>query len=86
MVTEEGAAPKGDPNLDFAPAEVKLEHCPDGGMILRSPQPLLNYERQIGNVVRKADAEVPQQVFLAERKATGEGRQVTFAEARKMID
>ena len=86
MVTEEGAAPKGDPSLDFEPAEVKIEHCPDGGMILRSPQPLLNYERQIGNVVRKADAEVPQQVFLAERKATGEWRKVTYAEARKIID
>ena len=73
-------------DLDFAPAEVDVEYFPDGSMILRSPQSLLPYERQVGNRLRRAAKEVPAHVFLAERNSNGGWKKVTYAEAEKMVD
>ena len=73
-------------DLDFAPAEVDVEYFPNGSMILRSPQSLLAYERQVGNSLRRAANQVPSQVFLAERNSKGAWIKITYAEAQKMTD
>ena len=73
-------------DLDFAPAEVDVEYFPNGSMILRSPQSLLAYERQVGNSLRRAAKQVPSQVFLAERNSKGAWIKITYAEAQKMTD
>ena len=73
-------------DLDFAPAEVDVEYFSDGSMILRSPQSLLAYERQVGNRLRTAANQVPSHVFLAERHSNGTWRKITYTEAQKMAD
>ena len=72
--------------LDFAPAKVDVQNFPDGSMILRSPQSLLPYERQIGNRLRKAAKSVPDHVFLAERGSDRNWNKVTYVEAQKQAD
>jgi len=66
----------------FAPAEVVREDLPDGGMILRSPQPLGAYARAVGDKLASWAAWMPHRVCLAERE--GEGwRRVTYGEAHE---
>jgi len=66
--------------LRFAPATVDLERRADGAIVLRSPQPLRAYERNVGEWLVKWAREAPQRVFLAERE--GETwRRVTYAQA-----
>jgi feruloyl-CoA synthase len=66
--------------LRFAPAEVRVERRADGTTVLRSPQPLRDYERSVGGWLLRWAKEAPQRVFLAERE--GEGwRKVSYAQA-----
>ncbi len=54
-------------NPAFAPAEVDVEILDGGGMVLRSPRPLLPYERHLGEMLRRWARERPERTFLAER-------------------
>ncbi len=66
--------------LRFAPATVDVERRADGAIVLRSPQPLGAYERNVGEWLVKWAREVPERVFLAER--AGESwRRVAYAQA-----
>jgi feruloyl-CoA synthase len=66
--------------LRFAPAEVNVEKRAGGVMVLRSPQPLRAYERNVGEWLVKWAREAPERVFLAERE--GEAwRRVAYAQA-----
>lgn len=58
-------------DIHFAPAEVTVENLPEGGKILRSPQPLLPYEAHLGQMLRRQAEERPDQTFLAERSGEG---------------
>ncbi len=72
--------PRLEPDLALAKAEVEVEHLAGGGMILRSPQPLLPYPQHLGEVLRSRAHECPERIFLAER-VDGGWREVTYAEA-----
>ncbi len=75
--------PEGERRLPrFAPAEVVSENLANGGMILRSPQPLGACARAVGDKLAHWAAWMPHRVFLAERE--GEGwRRVTYHEAHE---
>ena len=67
-------------SLDLAPAGVDVERLPDGGLVLRSPQPLGSYDSNLGLWLRRWAADRPERIFLAERSGGG-WRQLTYAEA-----
>ncbi len=67
-------------DLRFAPARVKLEKRSDGTMLLRSPQPLGQTARAIGDWLVRWAHIAPKRVFLAERSGAA-WRKVTYAEA-----
>jgi feruloyl-CoA synthase len=66
--------------LRFAPAEVRVERRADGTTVLRSPQPLRDYGRSVGEWLLRWAKEAPQRVFLAEREGE-QWRKVTYAQA-----
>ena len=66
--------------LRFAPATVDVERRADGAIVLRSPQPLRAYERNVGEWLVRWAREVPERVFLAER-AGETWRRVAYAQA-----
>jgi feruloyl-CoA synthase len=66
--------------LRFAPATVNVERRADGAIVLRSPQPLRDYERCAGEWLVKWARKAPERVFLAEREAD-KWRKVTYAQA-----
>jgi feruloyl-CoA synthase len=66
--------------LRFAPAEVRVERRADGTTLLRSPQPLRDYERSIGEWLLRWARDAPGRVFLAERDGE-QWRKVTYAQA-----
>ena len=54
----------------LAPPRVVREDLPDGGFILRSPEPLQPFVRCIGEWLEHWADTTPDAVFLAERDAT----------------
>jgi feruloyl-CoA synthase len=66
-------------DIRFAAPRVNVTTLADGGMILRSPQRLEPYARNLGDMLEHWGAETPDAVFLAERAAGG-WRRVTYAE------
>lgn len=77
-------------DLDFVPPEVDVERRDDGTIILSSPHALLDHDRHVGEMLRRAAAQAPDTVFLAERpdntKTDGGWRTVTYAEMRRRAD
>jgi feruloyl-CoA synthase len=65
--------------IRFAAPHVDVTSLPDGGMILRSPQRLEPYCRNLGDMLEHWGATTPDAVFLAERGAKG-WRRITYAE------
>jgi len=66
----------------FATPTVEVERTPEGGMILRSPVPLGETARSIGQKLAQWAAFVPHRVFLAER-AGADWRRVTYGETHE---
>ncbi|MGH7088155.1 MAG: hypothetical protein ACREFQ_04585, partial [Stellaceae bacterium] len=64
----------------FAAPEVAIEQLPDGGMILRSPQPLGPAASHLGDKLAHWAAAAPRSLFLAEREGAG-WRRLAYAEA-----
>lgn len=70
--------------VSFLPAKVDCERRADGAIALRSPEPLSDYPRRIGEHLERWAKERPETVFLAQRY--GEGwRKLNFAEARTLV-
>ena len=65
-------------DIRFAPPRVDMTSLPDGGMILRSPQRLDPYCRNLGDMLENWGGETPDAVFLAERAEQG-WRRITYA-------
>lgn len=65
----------------LAPAEIVVTHRDDGTLLLRSPQELGPYPRNICEHLRRWAREAPDRAFLAERGTGGAWRKVTYAEA-----
>jgi len=67
-------------SLDLAPPRVETERRDDGSMVLRSPVPLGQYERHLGEMLRASARAAPDRTFLAERDGDG-WRRLTYAAA-----
>ena len=72
--------------VEFAPAEVNVESTPDGGFLLRSPQPLKPYEKNLGVMLRRWAHEAPDRTFLAERRDVGTWRTLKYGNAGNLVD
>ena len=65
--------------LRFAPAAVDVERLSGGRLLLRSPHPLGDYPRSVGDVLEKWAAAAPDRVFLEEPAGDGV-RRITYGE------
>jgi feruloyl-CoA synthase len=74
----------GDPQA-LAPPQAVRESRPDGSFVLRSADPLRPHVRCIGDWLEHWAARTPDALFLAEREASGDWRQLTYAQARDMV-
>ncbi|HUO00842.1 MAG TPA: feruloyl-CoA synthase, partial [Bradyrhizobium sp.] len=84
-----GSRPEGKPPfaaIDFAPPEVRVEHRPDGSLVLTSPQPLGTYPASVGAMLEHWAAKAPDRLFLAERDATGQWRKLCYGEALRQAE
>jgi len=66
---------------EFAPAQVAIEHLPDGGLILRSPMELEPYAANLCSYLVEWAGLTADRTFIAERTATGEWRHLTYGNA-----
>ena len=72
--------------INFAPAQVDVEHLADGSMILRSPESLKPYSRCLGDLLHHWADRIPDAPFLAQRDGQGGWRKVTWAQALKAVE
>ncbi len=70
----------------LAKSAVAVTRLSDGGMLLKSKDPLLDYDRQIGVWLRGWAKQRPDQVFLGERDDSGGWRTITYSETRTACD
>ena len=68
----------------FAPARVEAERRADGATVLRSPLPLPDYPRALGDLLVRWAAEAPERTFLAERAGAG-WRSVGYGETLRRV-
>ena len=61
------AAPRGDASSLFATPKTVAEHRADGSIVLRSPEPLREAARCIGDWLEQWARQTPDKIFLAER-------------------
>src|SRR5438309_8700746 len=66
-------------DIRFAAPRVDVTTLADGGMVLRSPQRLEPYCRNLGDMLEHWGVETPEAIFLAERAGQG-WRRITYAE------
>jgi feruloyl-CoA synthase len=70
--------------VSFLPARVAVERRSDGGLILRSPEPLGAYARCLGEHLEHWARARPDQIYLAQR-AGETWRTLTFAQACQQV-
>jgi feruloyl-CoA synthase len=68
-------------DLQLAPARVEVGRRPDGTLVLRSPVPLGEHARCVGDWLVAWARRAPERVLLAERDGAGGWRRVTYAQA-----
>src|SRR3954453_16869262 len=71
-------------DIRFAAPRVDVTTLPGCGMILRSPQRLEPYCRNLGDLLEHWGAGTPEAIFLAER-ASGGWRRMNYAEALRGV-
>ena len=64
------SAPRGDASDLFAAPKTVAEHRADGSIVLRSPEPLRESARCIGDWLEQWARQAPDRIFLAERDGT----------------
>src|SRR3954451_12357598 len=79
-------APRGDASSLFATPKTIAEHRADGSIVLRSPEPLRDGERCIGDWLEQWARETPDAMFLAERgNVELPWTTVTYAQALRQV-
>lgn len=73
-----------DPHWLASPRAVRIG-SPDGGFVLRSPEPLRPYARCIGEWLERWAAETPDAPAFAERCAEGDWRRLSWAQTRAAV-
>jgi feruloyl-CoA synthase len=71
-------------DIRFAAPRVDVRTLPDGGMVLRSPQRLEPYCRNLGDMLEHWGAETPEAIFLAERAGQG-WRRISYGETLQSV-
>ena len=71
-------------DVEFLDPAVEMESLPDGGILLRNPNPLDPYPDHLIERLRHWAAEAPDRDFLCERDGSGEWRRVTYADAARL--
>ncbi|MAF48250.1 MAG: feruloyl-CoA synthase [Rhodospirillaceae bacterium] len=79
-------APTPIRKISLATPSIESTPLADGGVILKSTDPLGPFETQLGELMRGWAEARPDTIFLAEREPGGGWRTVTYAEARQMCD
>ncbi|MBR0972223.1 feruloyl-CoA synthase [Bradyrhizobium japonicum] len=80
------AAPRGDASSLFATPRTVVEHRSDGSIVLRSPEPLRESARCIGDWLEQWARQRPDAIFLAERSDTeAPWTTVTYAQALRRV-
>jgi len=73
-----------DPRF-LAPPRVLSSRGTDGSIVLRSPEPLQPHERCIGDWLERWSEDTPHVVALAERRADGTWRELSYGALRKSV-
>src|SRR5947209_18722381 len=71
-------------DIRFAAPRVDVTTLPDGGMVLRSPQRLEPYCRNLGDMLEHWAFESPEAIFLAERAGQG-WRRISYRETLRAV-
>jgi feruloyl-CoA synthase len=80
------SAPRGDASNLFAAPRTVAEHRADGSIVLRSPEPLRDSARCIGDWLEQWAQQTPDKVFLAERdSADAPWATMTYAGALRWV-
>ena len=80
------AAPRGDASSLFAAPRTVAEHRADGSIVLRSPEPLRDGARCVGDWLEQWARQRPDAIFLAERgSAEAPWTTVTYAQALRQV-
>ena len=74
-----------DDPASLAPPRAERVARPDGGFVLRHPEPLQPHARCIGDWLEHWARTTPQAPFLAERNAEGGWRRLSYAQARQQV-
>jgi len=72
--------------IAYAEPHIACRKAPDGSLRLRSTTPLAAYEPSLARLFRNATERNPDGLFLAERDATASWRELTYEEARGLVD
>ncbi|MBL0422367.1 feruloyl-CoA synthase [Ramlibacter sp. AW1] len=70
---------------ELAPAHAALERLPQGGFVLRSPEPLGPYARCVGEWLEQWATETPRAPAFAERGADGHWLRLSWRETRERV-
>ncbi|MBL6932144.1 MAG: feruloyl-CoA synthase [Rhodospirillales bacterium] len=73
-------------DIDFAPAAVDVIKMDGGGFILKSPMKLEEYPPNLGGSLRRWADATPERLFLAERKADGSWRKITYGDFLSRVE
>ncbi len=69
--------------MRFLPPRVEVSRAADGGLVLRSPEPLRAPARCLGDLLTAWARRAPHRVFLAERAPDRAWRKLTYAEVER---
>jgi feruloyl-CoA synthase len=73
-------------SVNFLPARVEMERRADGVIVQRSPEPLGDYPRRIGDHLEHWARARPDTVFLAQREETSQDwRKLTYAQVMQQV-
>ncbi len=70
--------------MRFFSPEVELTHRADGSLLMRSLEPLGEYDSRVGDWLDRWAGEAPDRIFIVEQSPTGE-RSICYREARNSV-